>query len=86
MHNFITTSKSKQHLIQQLALALENDRKPIYLIPDPVLIYELQSYQGERVPGGGWRYGAPSNAHDDTVIAVGLAYYGAQYGAMPLAF
>lgn len=71
---FMTTGKTKQPLIEGLALGIE--RAELELLPDPVLINELQAYTVERLPGGGYRYGAPSGYHDDTVIATALAWHG----------
>jgi hypothetical protein len=36
----------------------------------------------ERLPGGGYRYSAPSGAHDDTVIATALAWHGVKQGGV----
>jgi len=63
-------------MVDALALALEN--RSLTIIPDPVLIAELQAYQGERLPGGAMRYSAPQGLHDDTVMAVMLAYQNPQ--------
>lgn len=78
---FTTTARSKPPLIEGLALAIE--RGELTLMPDPVLIAELAAYTQERMPGGGYRYNAPSGLHDDTVIALALAWHGAQ-AASPL--
>ena len=78
MRSFLTTSKSKSPLIESLALAIE--RGFIGLLDDPALLGELASYSLERLPGGGYRYGAPSGVHDDTVIATALAWYGVENG------
>lgn len=77
---FMTTSKSKGPLIESLSLAIE--RQDIAIQPDPVLVYELQAYEQERMAGG-FRYSAPSGQHDDTVIALALAWYAAK-GAPPV--
>lgn len=71
MKSFLTTANSKPPLIDNLALAIENQE--IGLIDDPVLINELQSYEMERMSSGNFRYNAPSGGHDDTVIALALA-------------
>ena len=76
MRSFLTTSKSKSPLIESLALAIE--RGHLGLLDDPVLLGELAGFRLERLPGGGYRYGAPPGSHDDTVIATALAWYGAQ--------
>jgi hypothetical protein len=72
---FTTTAATKQPLIERLALALEHEA--IGLPDDAVLISELMAYESERLPSGIMRYGAPEGQHDDTVIAVALAWYGA---------
>lgn len=76
---FITTNASKGQIIDALALAIE--RKEITLLNDPVLINELQSYEMQRLPGGSWRYGAPSGAHDDCVISLALAWSAVNKGS-----
>lgn len=73
---FMTTNASKQIAVDALALAFE--RGTLRIIPDPVLISELQAYQGDRLSGGLIRYGAPAGLHDDTVMAVMLAYQNPQ--------
>ncbi len=70
--DFTTGSASKEVIISQLAAAFESGA--ITIINDPVLIGELQAYQAERLPGGLTRYSAPSGMHDDTVIALALAW------------
>ena len=74
VRGFATTAKSKSPLIESLALALE--RCQLSLLDDPVLLGELASYALERLPGGGYRYSAPAGMHDDTVIALALAWHG----------
>ena len=71
---FTTTNATKAEIIDALALAFE--RKEIEILPDPTLINELQAYEMERLPSGTLRYSAPQGMHDDTVIALALAYYG----------
>ncbi len=72
IEGFMTTSASKAPLIDGLALAIE--RKHITLIDEPIATAELMAYTMERMAGGGWRYGAPQGAHDDSVIARALAW------------
>lgn len=75
---FTTTNATKQVIIDALALAFERGE---IRIPDaPVLIAELEAFALERLPSGLIRYGAPSGLHDDTVIALALAWHGAQFG------
>ncbi len=84
VRSFYTSAKSKAPLIESLALAIE--RNDITLLDDPVLLTELADYSLERLPNGGFRYGAPPAGHDDTVIATALAWYGAQFASAPFAF
>lgn len=70
---FTTTAASKQIAIDALTLAFE--RGSLRIIPDPVLIAELQAYEAERLPSGMLRYGAPAGMHDDTVMALALAWH-----------
>ena len=81
---FMTTSRSKRPLIESLALAIE--RRDIALLPDPVLLGELASYEAERMSEGGFRYNAPPGAHDDTVIATALAWNAANAGNVRVDF
>jgi phage terminase large subunit-like protein len=69
---FETTAVSKPVIIQHLALAFETGR--IRILPDPVLLAELGSYEQELLPSGRYRYSAPEGQHDDTVMALALAY------------
>lgn len=84
MRSFLTTSKSKSPLIESLALAIE--RGFLGLLDEPALLGELASFSMERLPGGGYRYGAPPGAHDDTVIATALAWYGVENGGIGFDF
>lgn len=69
---FLTTNASKALAIEGLALAFE--RCDIRVIPDPVLMGELQAFAGERLPSGLMRYTAPAGQHDDTVMALAIAW------------
>jgi len=69
---FTTTNTSKAKAIEALALAFE--RSDIRIPNDPVLVSELVAYQAERLPSGILRYGAPSGQHDDTVMALAMAW------------
>jgi len=70
------TNASKAALVQSLGLAIE--RGSITLLDDAVQTGELLAYEASVLPSGLLRYGAPAGQHDDTVIALGLAYLGAQ--------
>lgn len=81
---FTMTATSKGPLIESLALALE--RSELELLPDPVLLHELQAYTLERLPSGRFRYNAPPGTHDDTVIALALAWHGVIHAAPGISF
>ena len=81
---FQTTAASKGPLVEALALAME--RADLTLLDDPVLRGELASFTMERMPSGLYRYGAASGAHDDTVIAVALAWYGVRHAGGAVSF
>ena len=72
---FNTTNASKQAIVDGLALAFEQGS--LRILNDPTLIGELQAYEMERLPSGLFRYGAPTGLHDDTVMSLALAWYGA---------
>jgi len=69
---FTTTSQSKQDIMVALQLAFE--RGEITIPDDPVVIDELEAFEARRLPSGRWQYSAPEGLHDDTVIALALAY------------
>jgi hypothetical protein len=73
---FITTNATKAVAVEALALAFE--RGEIKILNDRVLINELQAYEMERLPSGLVRYNAPEGMHDDTVMALALAWQGAR--------
>lgn len=84
VRGFLTTNASKNNIIDDLALSIENcevgfdDRKPHV----KEMIAELQAYEMERLPSGNFRFNAPSNSHDDTVMALALALKAASSGRM----
>jgi hypothetical protein len=71
---FTTTQASKIKAIEDLSLAFEQG--DIKIPNDQILISELQSYAGERLPSGLMRYNAPDGMHDDCVMALALAWQG----------
>ncbi|RMG93172.1 MAG: hypothetical protein D6706_15890 [Chloroflexi bacterium] len=71
---FTTTNATKAQAVEALSLAFE--RGDIRIIPDPILIGELQAFEAERLPSGMLRYGAPAGMHDDCVMALALAWQG----------
>jgi hypothetical protein len=75
-HPFTTTNASKAEIIDLLALAFE--QRTLSILPNPILLNELKAYEAERLPSGLIRYGAPDGMHDDCVMALAMAWYGAQ--------
>lgn len=72
---FMTTNATKANVIQKLQLAFEQEK--ILLLNDDTQTGELMAFQAEKLPSGLLRYGSPDGMHDDTVIALALAWYGA---------
>lgn len=73
---FTTTNATKMAAIQTLQAAFEHGE--IRILPDPVQVGELQAYEGQQTPSGSWKYGAPEGMHDDTVMAMAIAWHGLQ--------
>ena len=69
-----TPNATKQAAIQALQAAFEHGE--IKILSDPVQIGELQSFEGQRTPSGAWKYAAPEGMHDDTVMAMAIAWNG----------
>ena len=73
LSNWTTSNKSKQDLVTNFQIALENNY--VQILPEPILLNELKKYQMEinsktkTITYNGYK------AHDDTVIATMLAYY-----------
>lgn len=78
---FTTTAQSKARIIEALALAIE--RGDVTLLDNETQIAELESYDMERMPGGAFRYSAPIGMHDDTVMALALAWSAVDAPAAP---
>lgn len=72
--DFTTTARSKPDLIESLAVAIESGE--LKLIDDPVQTNELQLFGLTITRAGHKQYSAPEGYHDDTVMALALAYYG----------
>ena len=73
IQGFTTTNATKAEIVRGLQLAFENGE--IKILNDPILIGELQAYEQERTPSGLWKFGAPEGMHDDTVIALAIAWW-----------
>jgi len=77
---FVTTNATKAQIINALQLAFEQET--ITILDDPVQTAELMAYQVERLPSGLLRYGAPEGMHDDTVMALAIAWHGVSIGSV----
>jgi phage FluMu gp28-like protein len=73
---FTTTNASKAEAVEALALAFE--RGEIKIPNDAALIGELQSFEAKPLPSGLMRYEAPTGGHDDTVMALAIAWQGVE--------
>lgn len=78
---FYTSNPSKVMLVNALAYAFDNG--DIKIPNDPILIHELMAFDAQPTSSGMIRYAAPGGSHDDMVMALMLAWYGAdsQVGA-----
>lgn len=86
LQGFTTTNATKAAAIDALALAFE--RGDIGILNDPILIGELQAYEMKKTATGLRSFSAPDGMHDDTVIALALAWQGVakQVTVMPNPF
>jgi hypothetical protein len=82
VREFVTTNHSKQNIIEGLMLALEQGK--LKLLDDSELLSELQAFEATRLPGGGLRYAAPPGMHDDTVMALAIAWSAVESIAAPI--
>ena len=79
VRGFQTTASSKKRLIDELALAFA--QRVVHLPADPVLTGELCAFSVELTGAGNLRYSAPPGLHDDTVMALALAWAARGLGA-----
>ena len=75
---FHTSNTTKQAIIQGLASAFEHG--DIKILNDPVQVGELQAFEGKRLAAGSFSYSAPAGMHDDTVMALAIAWQGIAAG------
>lgn len=77
---FETTASSKPPLIESLVLAF--DRDEIAILDDPILKNELKAFERKvSLTTGRSQYSAPDGVHDDTVMALALAWHGVIAGS-----
>jgi hypothetical protein len=69
-----TTNATKAAQVEALQLAFERDA--IRLIPDKVLLAEMGTFTASKLPSGLMKYAAIGRNHDDTVLALMLAWAG----------
>jgi phage FluMu gp28-like protein len=79
LREFTTNNSNKEEAIQSLMIAFEQGK--LKIIPDPVLVAELQAFEATPLMGGRIRYAAPAGYHDDCVMALALAWTVAKVGA-----
>jgi hypothetical protein len=77
VYAWTATAGTKAAAIQALALGIE--QSTLTLLDDQVQQGELLSYEGRVNVNGMVRYSAPAGMHDDTVMALALAYLGSQH-------
>lgn len=78
VYPFTTTASSKSRIINDLALAFEQN--DITIPSYQPLLNELQAFTVQQLPSGNWRYTAPAGLHDDCVLSLAIAWYGALSG------
>jgi hypothetical protein len=76
IYAWTATNASKDAAVRSLALAIEQNQ--ISLLDDPVQTSELLAFESSVTVTGMVRYSAPPGLHDDTVIALALAWLGSQ--------
>jgi hypothetical protein len=76
------TNASKQRLIDNLAMLLEQGRMRLMDIPQQEA--ELSAFAYELTPARNIKMGAPEGMHDDCVIALALAAWGASEAGNPV--
>lgn len=75
VQGFQTTNASKQEIISALQLAFEQES--ITILDNATQTGELMAYSSDRLPSGLLRFSAPEGMHDDTVMALAMAWWGA---------
>ena len=80
---FLMTNATKKTLVDTLALALEMQN--LKLINEGVSTGELMAYKGKKLPSGLIQYAAPDGQHDDTVVSIMLAVWGASNSGVEIA-
>jgi hypothetical protein len=71
LEGFYTTSHAKRTLVQTMKVGLQEGYK---LVKDDIARRELEAYTQRMTASGAYSFSAPSNEHDDTVMARMLAH------------
>jgi hypothetical protein len=80
VHGWTATNASKAIVVENLSLGIEQGQ--VTLLQDTIQTGELLAFESDRTPTGMLKYQAPDGQHDDTVIALALAWYaGSQQSA-----
>lgn len=79
IQEFTTTNATKTAIIQGLQSAFEHGE--IKILNDPVLVNELQAFEGKQLSTH-WHYGAPDGMHDDCVMSLAIAWSGCTVGSL----
>jgi hypothetical protein len=77
VYGWDNTNATKAAAIEKLALAIE--RGELTLLEDKVQQAELLAFESTSTVSGMVRYAAPTGMHDDTCIALALAWLGAEH-------
>jgi hypothetical protein len=70
---FTTTNASKADIMSNLYEALHTEG--LKLLDHPVQRHEMSTFVSMQTSAGTWRLAAEGDAHDDTVIALGIAWW-----------
>jgi hypothetical protein len=82
---FEFSGKTKSPMIEALVIGIEQGL--VWLSDEPVLLNELETFESRELPGGAHRYAASEGKHDDCVMALGMAYWGARkHGSSGVSF
>ena len=79
---YFTSATNKPQLIEDLALVIE--RGELQILNNPVLIGEMLAYERTASKSGRPSYNAPEGMHDDSVMALALAWNAAGKGGLNL--
>lgn len=79
VEGYYFTNTSKKELVDRAVIVLEQER--VTFPPVPALVHELKAFSYEMTKAKNVIYAAPEGEHDDCVISLCLAIWGAKIGA-----